>query len=70
MFSIFIGSFFKSCFSNIVYIVDIILHANIAYPRKLTSAHLALRLLIYGNPSERKAVLDLIKSNLGKQSYV
>ena len=38
--------------------------------RKLTSAHLALRLLIYGNSSERKAVLDLIKSNLGKQSYV
>jgi len=38
--------------------------------RKLTTAHLALRLLIKGSASERKAVLDLIKSNLGKQSYV
>ena len=38
--------------------------------RRLTTVHLALRLLINGSASERKAVLDLIKSNLGKQSYV
>lgn len=38
--------------------------------RKLTTVHLALRFLLNGSPIERKAVLDLIKSNLGKQSYV
>lgn len=38
--------------------------------QKLTTIHLAFRLLIGGSKSERKAVLDLLKSNLGKQTYV
>lgn len=38
--------------------------------RKLTAVHLIFNLIIKGTPTERKAVLDLIKSNLGKQSYV
>jgi GT2 family glycosyltransferase len=38
--------------------------------RRLTAIHLALRLLTKGSASERKAVLDLLKSKLGKQHYV
>lgn len=38
--------------------------------RKLTALHLIFDLLTKGTPTERKAVLDLIKSDLGKQTYV
>lgn len=38
--------------------------------RKLTAMRLAIQLLLKGSPSERKAVLDLLKSNFGKQNYV
>ena len=43
-------------------------HAD--FRRKITAIRLAFNLLKNGNPSERKAVLDLIKGNLGKQAYV